>query len=116
MSRRTDASSPSGGLRVATGTYTGNGAATQAVVGVGFQPIAILIYPQLDSAATASLGFKNTQDGAFTCFWNLGVAGYYYILDMIISLNANGFTVGDGTGDSNRFNVNARVYTYICWG
>jgi hypothetical protein len=35
--------------------------------------------------------------------------------DHIISLNSDGFTVGDGTPSSNLVNVNIIVYTYIAW-
>jgi len=111
---KTRASSLAAASRIATGNYTGDGAATQAVIGVGFQPIAVIIYKNLDGGKTP--GFKVLEDGLFTYFWYDIVQDYYYMNDMIISLDADGFTVGDGTGDVNTFNVNAQVYTYICFG
>lgn len=91
-----------------TGTYTGDGAATKAITGIGFQPQYLLIFAQVASAS--QLGFKSDQDTTYT----YGPAGYQQ--DHIISLDSNGFTVGDGTGSSNYFNVNARVYTYVAFG
>lgn len=96
--------------KFATGTYTGDGAATKAITGLGFQPRYVYIYPK---ATTPLSGVKTNQDttGAFT----LGV-GYYD--DWIVSMDSDGFTVGDGTnasGQGNLFNVNARVYVYTAW-
>lgn len=98
-----------GGARVATGTYTGNGAATQAITGVGFQPRMLLIYPQLASAVFPFV--KSDQDGLNA--WGTNNAGG---TDQIISLDADGFTVGDGTPSTNHCNVNLRVYTYWALG
>lgn len=91
-----------------TGTYTGDGGATQAITTVGFQPRAVIIFPQIASAGL--LSFKTNQDTTYA----YASAGYQ--VDHIISLDSNGFTVGDGTGSSNYLNVSARVYTYIALG
>lgn len=100
--------SGSGEIIGTTGTYTGDGAATKAITGVGFQPKYLIIFPQLATAGL--LGFKSNQDTTYA----FGPAGYQQ--DHIISLDSNGFTVGDGTGSSNYFNVNARIYTYLALG
>jgi len=119
MSSRTLAKSVGVG-RFVTGTYTGNGAATQAIVGVGFQPRFVLIYTQFQALRRA---MKTDRDGLNTAMteWAVvsGSVEYHYETDQIISLDADGFTVGDGTGDANVWNLlneNGAVYTYVAFG
>jgi hypothetical protein len=94
--------------RVAIGSYIGNAAVSQAITGVGFKPVAIIIYPRV----AAVMAFH----------WDNEVGTYFpagtpvYAGDHVISCDADGFTVGDGTGDANRLNVNARVYSYLALG
>lgn len=101
-----------GGIRMATGTYTGNNAATQAVTGIPFGPRLLQVWSQVNGDTNNIIGYKSDQDGTRTFYSNA------YQNDQIISLDAGGFTVGDGTGAAagNVFNVNARVYTYIALG
>lgn len=101
----------------ATGTYTGDGSATQVIGGIGFQPILVLIYPQ-DDAARSGQAFKMAGDGANASVYQSGFAnGWRYGADHVISLDADGFTVGDGTPlGVNLCNVKGRVYAYVCWG
>ena len=100
----------------ATGTYNGDGGATQAIAGVGFQPIFVIIYVQV--TLVDGPGLKTDQDGFFSRFYqNAVIFDYRWQTDYIISLDADGFTVGDGTPiATNIFNVNDRTYTYVCWG
>ena len=106
-------STPTWGTRVqkATGEYTGDGNATQAITGVGFQPKYLMIYCQVSTKPSPFL--KTDQDSTY-CFYDQG-SDMYYEVDYIISLDADGFTVGDGTGGSTAedTNVTSRVYTYI---
>ena len=99
--------------KIATGTYTGNAAATQATTGVGFQPRLLIIdYP---ATAGTQMGIKNDQMGTKAKIIH-STSGYYED-DHIISLDSDGFTVGDGTGGvANVMNVNAITYTYVCFG
>lgn len=100
--------------RFATGTYTGDGAATQAVVGVGFQPRVVILYARVTGVDTP--GIKTDQDGALSYVLDTSV-GWRWQTDNIVSLDADGFTVGDGTPLAlNMCNVLARVYTYVCFG
>lgn len=97
--------------RCFTGTYTGDGNATKALTGVGFKPKALRIF----SRTTSGDGWKTNQDGTYS--WGGDANGYNYLEDGIISLDADGFTVGDGTGwADNYFNTLNRVYTIIAWG
>lgn len=96
--------------RIATGTYTGDAAATKAVTGLGFQPKVLVIYRQTDASSTIAM--KTNQDGTKAHLED----GKKYKDDHIISLDSDGFTVGDGSGDSNILNVSAAVYTYIALG
>lgn len=100
--------------RIKVGTYTGNGAATQAITGVGFQPDILVIVAhnyvdniaiwvtdkQMPTGGSGKLAKRTTTDGSL-------------VADMIRSLDADGFTVGDGTtiGD-NELNVNNVDYSY----
>ena len=117
MSRRTDASSPSGGIQTATGTYTGDGNATQGIAGVGFQPRFIIIYPHEQLATGNSpISLRNDQDGLNALLYWSGGRWFRYQIDEIISLDVDGFTVGDGStwvqNSSNELNM---VYSYACF-
>lgn len=101
---------------MATGTYVGDGAATQAIVGVGFQPRFVLIYPQTNAlAGNTTMGYKTSSDPAdWGSFFSAGIVGSYRLQDIIVSLDADGFTVGDGTGFANVLNVAATTFCYVC--
>lgn len=105
----------SGGSSIATGTYTGDAAATKAITGVGFQPKVLMIYTQLDGISIG-IAIKTDQDGTSAGYGYLGTA-WQYETDQIISLDADGFTVGDGTGGTggNALNTSGRVYVFIAW-
>jgi hypothetical protein len=112
MSKRTDASSPSAG-KFATGTYIGNNAATQAIVGVGFQPKFLIIYRQ-DEVTINTPGWK-TDTAGVSCKYCID-SNFYWAVDDIISLDADGFTVGDNTPWANVFNDLGVNYTYVAFG
>lgn len=104
-------------MRVRTGTYTGDGVATQAIVGVGFQPTTVYIYPQVNLAV--GLAHKTDQNAggiAYLLDAPTGGAQWCYQTDEIVSLDADGFTVGDGTPLArNDLNILGRIYTYIAF-
>lgn len=101
---------------IVTGTYTGNGAATQAITGLGFKPRRLEIWAQGVSGNNANLAIKTDRDGTDT-FLTFGAGGAFSgtYADHIISLDSDGFTVGDGTASMNLLNVNLRVYTIAAW-
>lgn len=93
-----------------SGVYTGDGAATLAITGVGFQPKFVIVYPRIPGTGGYYVAFKCSDDGIKTFISKTG--NREYVDDMIISLDADGFTVGDGTGSANYMNVGARNYAY----
>jgi len=99
--------------------YTGDVAATKAITGVGFRPTLVMIYEKATSYGLVGCAIKSSQDGTKTLLSrrtaNPSTVGTYYADDDIISLDADGFTVGDGT--VNTFNsVNAATnYVAVCW-
>lgn len=102
---------------MATGTYTGDGAATKAVTGIGFLPRFVTLYRH---DANVTFAFKSNQDGANALRdqiiqTNDATRGLY-VGDEVISLDSNGFTVGDGTiSGANLLNQASIVYTYVAW-
>ncbi len=100
--------------RVATGAYTGNGGATKAITGLGFQPKFVLIYPK--ASATVYAGWKSDQDSTYAFLQADSNSRDQYATDHIISLDSDGFTVGDGTGLFNHLNANAVNYAFCAWG
>jgi len=93
-----------------SGTYTGDGAATLAITGIGFQPKFVIVYPQIEGTGGYYVAFKCEDDGTWTFISKTDPRAYQE--DHIISLDSDGFTVGDGTGSVNYMNVGARVYAY----
>lgn len=102
---------------IVTGTYTGNGNATQAITGVGFKPRAIVAYKQGTGNPISHYAIKLDRDGTNTnALVNVGAGlGGVYTTDLIISMDTDGFTVGDGTGLGNVLNTNLVVYAYVAW-
>lgn len=103
------------GSRIKTGTYTGDGAETQAIRGVGFKPKAVIIWLHKTSASV-NYGIATDQDGGLTIYIDFISPRVAYRPDHIISLDPDGFTVGDGTGTINIFNVLDGVYTFTALG
>lgn len=114
------------GTRIATGTYTGDGEATQAITGVGFLPQYLRIDRRFDSNQTVgqSVG-ANVQ--TYTTVVNdnaagMGITGndatqayWTYTVDCIKSLDADGFTIGNG-GTGVNPNVNTVLYNFYALG
>ena len=114
------------GASIATGTYTGNDAATQGITGVGFQPKYLSIQRRYTSDQTAAQS-KGANAWTSTNIIDDNAAGMAitgndgtnefatYTSDIIRSLDSDGFTIGDG-GTSNHPNANGVVYNYIAIG
>jgi hypothetical protein len=99
---------PTGFVRMKTGTYAGNGQATQSITDVGFQPKYMIAWRKVTNHVEY---MKTDQDGLYTQHEK------FYFTDLIISFDADGFTVGDASeGGGNNPNENALVYTYVAFG
>jgi len=101
--------------RIATGTYVGDGNATQSITGLSFQPKYVVIYRRF--SGQSNFYTKTDRDGVNSLYFIIGGA-VYYEADYIISLDSGGFTVGDGTGGTgaNQLNNLGVNYTYVCMG
>jgi len=94
-------------VRKRTLQYTGDGAATLAITGFGFQPKKVEVFNATDNGQAH--GIKTDQDGTKTFYNSNSTTGYKD--DHVISLDSDGITVGDGSGDTNRFNLSGKTYT-----
>ena len=94
--------------KIKVGTYTGDGAATKAINGVGFEPDAVIVGRLVAGNAAVGVWMRG-----MAAQWSLILHTYNYCVDHIRGVGADGFSVGDGTGDQNRLNVLNDVYTYI---
>jgi hypothetical protein len=93
------------GLRGETGTYTGNGAASQIISGLSFQPKIVRVY---GGSSGTDVFFRNdTHTGSNSARIDIGgvisTAG-------ITAIGATSFTVG------SEANINTAGYTYEVWG
>lgn len=84
------------------GSYTGNGGASQAITGAGFQPEDVMIMPAGVTRSTQRFAGMTTS---FRFDAGTGIA------NVINSLDANGFTVGNAA----EANTNATVYHYVAF-
>lgn len=92
---------------MATGTYNGlDSETTKAITGVGFRPKIVLIFPR--SSIICGPYIKNNQTPT-TYSFNLATSAYTN--DVIRSLDADGFTVGD----TDEINQSGETYEWIAW-
>ena len=107
-----------------TGSYTGDGATSLAVTGVGFKPKYVRIWPRTTADNTSLTIYETTDviidDNAsgmairVTAIIGSNVASYTEI-DAVISLDSDGFTVDDQGTDSHP-NTSGTVYNYLVLG
>ena len=97
-------------LSVKAGTYTGDGATTKAITGIGFLPKVVIVSATLGTGDASATCFKTTDmsTGATGRTSNMGENGNQTTGE-IDSLDADGFTVRD------QKNINTRVYYYIAF-
>lgn len=106
--------------RLKTGTYTGDGATSQAITGVGFQPKYVKIWQKIISDGTAGRIYETTDTiiddiAAGAAWFHTGAGGHTVESNTIISLDADGFTVDDNGADDPP-NANGAAYNYLCLG
>jgi hypothetical protein len=90
------------GVELRVGSYTGNGASTQAITGLGFQPEALFILP---ATAQTAVMRSTAMTTTFPLGTGTGTAA------QINSLDSNGFTVGN----SAVTNASGAAYHYIAF-
>ena len=100
------ADTTSGTFTMAKGSYTGTGVSGLAVTGLAFSPNLVIV-----KADTAILGVFRTSDMKGDSTSHMGSATANFKLG-IISLNADGFTVGTSTFT----NTASTVYRYEAYG
>ena len=88
------------GYRIATGRYTGNGAPLRSITGLGFQPDLVLVKGDLPAATLVRMSGMPGNAAK-----SLGADGTV-LANGILSLDANGFSVG------NHAAVNTAATTY----
>ena len=99
------------GCRIKTGIYTGDGAATQAITGVGFRPKYAQVRERTDLVGRLNIWEKTDVMPVGTATQHIGVGGHIGIVtDALQSLDSDGFTVG---GLLNTLDVD---YIYLCLG
>ena len=107
-------------IQMKTGTYTGDGATSQAITGVGFQPQYVKIVPR-ETVNNTNVGIFETwtevmdDNAAGGAIKHTGSGGHDFSTNTIISLDSDGFTVDDNGSDQNP-NENSQVYNYVCFG
>lgn len=108
---------------MATGSYTGNGTTSQSVTGVGFQPKYVKIWVRNTGSGFEDMTSWETTDtivddnASGMAVQHPPTGGVYHQSspNRIISLNADGFTVDDGTTDAHP-NMSGQVYNYLAMG
>jgi len=109
--------------KIKTGSYTGDGATSKAITGVGFTPKYVKIWAILVSGAregpcietTTEIKARDADGGAYFSDTYVTSGGQYFRDNSIITLGTDGFTVDDAGSDLHP-NKNGTTYDYICFG
>jgi hypothetical protein len=92
------------GIRVASGSYTGNGNDNRAITGVGFQPDVVIVKSDDNSGVAEIRTSTITGDNTKPMTGNTALTA-----NLIQTLDANGFTLGS----DNAVNRNNRAYHWV---
>jgi len=106
--------------QVAVGSYTGDGTTDLEVTGVGFQPSAIwLAFKQTVNQGQSNIVYCTPQIlddvGGTSGIFHKGAGGHATYTGLVVSFDADGFSVTDGGGDGDP-NTNGAVYNYLAIG
>ena len=97
--------------RIKTGQYTGDGELALAITGIGFPPKYVWIVPQpVAEVAIETFTTIDTMTPTWCIYQNNAARQ-----NRIVSLDADGFTVGDKGTDMHP-NKLGQEYVYICLG
>ena len=111
--------------RIHTAEYTGNGATSQGITGVGFSPKFVLINAKKTSVALSPENYSLVYStdivvddisggAAWSAQQNTGI-DWALVDDQIISIDSDGFTVDDNGVDTHP-NKDSQVYNYLAIG
>lgn len=102
-------------MQIKVGSYTGNGSDPQAVTGVGFLPVFLIVWMRHDSDNNRGIAFRATPDSSA-----LSVGQAEESIDYrnnISSLDADGFSVrNSGSVDNFYGNESGKLYSYVAFG
>jgi hypothetical protein len=106
-------------VQIKSGNYTGDGATSLAITGVGFAPKAVIIVNRSTSDAGGAVVIMTWTDimddngsgGAI----NINSTAIQFRTNEIISLDSDGFTVDDDGADAHP-NSSSVVYNYVAFG
>lgn len=101
---------------IKVGSYTGDGNNTQAITGVGFQTVFVILWMQSDTDDNRGIAMRATPDTSAmnVSFRSLDPVEYKTTIE---SLDADGFTVTDEAGNERmNANENNQDYTYVAFG
>ena len=109
--------------KIKSGTYLGDDTTANAITGVGFQPIYVKVWRREVGSGVIVEVFETSTDiiDDNTSGMSIDMTGTMTgkrpesIIDAIISLDADGFTVDDGGSDSHP-NTSGVIYNYLAMG
>ena len=108
--------------KINIGEYTGDGATSQAITGIGFRPQRLRIFVKKTVDNTKMNSFEtNTKivawhaNGGCVTHTTDTANNHQFDTDKILSLDVDGFTVGDNSADQNP-NKSGEVYAYEAMG
>ena len=106
--------------QVRAGTYTGNGATSFEITGLGFRPLYVKIWPRVTTDATTTPIYETTStivddNGSGMAFVHVAAGGHTTRINGIIALAPDSFTVDDGGTDAHP-NTSGAVYNYLAIG
>ncbi len=104
-------------VKIKTGTFTGDGATSQAITGVGFQVKYVKIWMRAAAEANHTIFERVDQSwGNYAVEHGVTATSEHYAWqDSIISLDADGFTVDDRGSDKHP-NKGSQTYDYLALG
>lgn len=102
--------------KMKNGQYTGDGETSQSITGLGFKPDLVIVFTTINGSSVGPC-FKSSDMSETNSLVVMTDGSSNYVHDdQLRSLDADGFTVGDGTGGTNLMNIDGRVYDFVVFG
>ena len=105
-----------GGAKQKTGTYVGDGTTSMGVTGVGFQPDYVSIWTRITVGNSNMFQYETTDtiidDNASKTTIESLKTEFRTVLNRIISLDPDGFSVSDNSSNANP-NMSGVTYNYL---